>query len=48
MVPYVQFCGYKGNYFNYESCYGFRLDQPIVKDPHTMVLASTLETYLKH
>ena len=37
--PYVQFYGYKGNYFNCDSCYGLDqlicLDQLIMKDPHT-------------
>ena len=26
--------GYKRNYFNCDSCYGFYLDQPIIKDHH--------------
>ena len=30
----MQFCGYKGNYFNCDFCYGFHLNQTIMSNPH--------------
>ena len=35
---YMHFYGYKGNYFNCDSCLSFYLNQTNIKDPHSRLM----------